>query len=77
MTTFTKIHQINRISKMVKLGARMTPKEIASQLNIAESSLYNLIRICKDLGMDLKFNRTSGKYESKDKKYIKIEINDK
>ncbi len=76
MTTFSKINQINRISKMAELGIRSTPKEIAEKLNISESSLYNLLRICKDLGMELRYNRNAGRYESVNNKYIKIEITD-
>lgn len=72
MTTFSKIYQINRFSEIVKKEYRYTPKEIANLLEMSESSFYELVKLCKDLGMEIRYNRTSMRYESINNRFINI-----
>ncbi len=82
MTTLGKIEKLRAFTQYVKLRVLGSPKELASRLNISESTLYEIVNLFKDMEMKARYNRERGCYESVNDKYLQLglekeEINNK
>lgn len=53
---------IERMHHLIRLNATGTPKQLASTLGISESSLYELLKIAKELGADIEYCTTRNSY---------------
>lgn len=74
MTTLGVIERLKAFTQIVRLNITGSPKEMANRLNVSESTFYEIIDLCKDLGMDIRYNRQRGCYESVNKKYLLFEL---
>jgi predicted transcriptional regulator len=72
MTTFRKFEKLKAFTQIVKLKIAGSPKELANRLNVSESTLYEIVNLCKDMGMEVRYNRQRRCYESVNKKYLYI-----
>jgi len=74
MTTLGKIEKLKAFTQYVKQSVQGSPKELADKLNISESTLYELINLCNDLGMKVRYNRQRRCYESVNDNYLHLGI---
>ena len=76
MTTFGVIERLKAFTQIVRLNITGSPKELANRLNISESTFYEIMDLCKDLGMEVRYNRQRRCYESVNKKYLPLKLDD-
>jgi len=76
MTTFGVIERLKAFTQIVRLNITGSPKELANRLNISESTFYEIMDLCKDLGMEVRYNRQRRCYESVNKKYLLFELDE-
>mgnify|MGYP001272574115 CR=1 FL=1 len=62
MILITEIQRINRFNDLISHKATGSPEEFAEKLHISKRQLFNLIGFMKDLGADIKYNRSACTY---------------
>jgi len=65
MKLFETLNRIDRVDQLIRLKATGTPKRLATRLKISESSLYELLKIMKEMGAPIYYcsNRESYCYK--------------
>ncbi|WP_282039184.1 hypothetical protein [Saccharicrinis aurantiacus] len=53
---------LERMHHLIRLNATGSPKQFAHIMGISESSLYELLKIAKELGADIEFCNTRDSY---------------
>lgn len=56
MSVVKYINRLERIHSLVRRGGTGTPKELASRLNIAESTLYQYVQALRELGAPITYD---------------------
>ncbi len=72
MTILEKIEKLKAFTQYVKQRVPCSPKELAENLKISESTLYELVNLCKDMGMEVRYNRQRRCYETVNDKYLHL-----
>jgi len=72
-----KIDLLKRIAFLIEKEATGTPKELATKLHIAESTVYNYLNILKDLGAPIQYRNTKQSYCYSEKGTFKIKFEKK
>jgi len=62
MKFLTYLQRIQRMDRLIRMQATGSPCELAESFNISESSLYELIRLMKDLGGPIYYCRNKQSY---------------
>jgi predicted DNA-binding transcriptional regulator YafY len=56
------LHRLIRLDYLIHLKATGTPANCASKIGISERSLYDYLKILKEMGAPIKFSRNRGTY---------------
>jgi DNA-binding IclR family transcriptional regulator len=56
------INRFRRIDDLISRKATGTPAELASKLDIAESTLYEFLNVMKDMGAPIYYNKDRRSY---------------
>lgn len=62
MILTTEIQRINRVQYLISHKATGTPEEFAQKLHVSKRQLFNIIGIMKDLGANIKYDRSACTY---------------
>lgn len=60
MTSF--LHRLIRLDYLIHLKSTGTPANCAQKIGISERSLYDYLKVLKDMGAPIKFSRNRGTY---------------
>jgi len=56
------LHRLIRLDYLIHLKSTGKPADCAAKIGISERSLYDYIKILKDMGAPVKFSRNRGTY---------------
>lgn len=56
------LHRLIRLDYLIHLKATGTPANCAHKIGISERSLYDYLKILKEMGAPIKFSRNRGTY---------------
>ncbi len=56
------LHRLIRLDYLIHLKSTGTPADCAQKIGISERSLYDYLRILKEMGAPIKFSRNRGTY---------------
>ncbi|MCP4457542.1 MAG: HTH domain-containing protein [Cytophagales bacterium] len=59
MNYIQKIERLQKLNKLIEQGRTGTPDELAQQLGISRSKMYEVLDDLKSLGKEVKYNRVS------------------
>lgn len=62
MRLIDKIQQLDRIDKLIRMKATGGPKELARKIGLGESTLYEYLKLMKEMGAPIEFSRTRNSY---------------
>lgn len=62
MTFIEKLKQIERIDALIRRRGTGSPRELAQRLQISESTLYENIKVMKDLGAEIGYSKSRRSY---------------
>ena len=62
MKLIDKLERLERMDKLIALKATGTPKEFAKKICVSESTLYELLKVVKELGGEIHYCRTTQSY---------------
>lgn len=54
--------RIQRIDHLISIKGTGTPKQLAKRLNMAERTIYQYIKLIKNLGAPISYSRTKESY---------------
>ena len=54
--------RLSRIDQLIRIKGTGTPSELAGKIGISERSLYDYLKILKEMGAPVKFSRNRGTY---------------
>jgi predicted DNA-binding transcriptional regulator YafY len=60
MTSF--LHRLIRLDYLIHLKSTGTPANCAQKIGISERSLYDYLKVLKNMGAPIKFSRNRGTY---------------
>lgn len=67
MNLFTQINKLEQIHFHIEHKSTGRPKEFARRLRISERTLFRLLGVLKDYGVEIEYNRLRSTYEYKSK----------
>ena len=56
------LHRLIRLDYLIHLKSTGTPSDCAAKIGISERSLYDYLKILKEMGAPIKFSRNRGTY---------------
>jgi len=56
------LHRLIRLDYLIALKSTGTPADCAAKIGISERSLYDYLKILKEMGAPIKFSRNRGTY---------------
>ena len=56
------LHRLIRLDYLIHLKSTGTPADCANKIGISERSLYDYLKILKEMGAPIKFSRNRGTY---------------
>jgi predicted DNA-binding transcriptional regulator YafY len=56
------LHRLIRLDYLIHLKSTGTPSDCAQKIGISERSLYDYLKILKEMGAPIKFSRMRGTY---------------
>ena len=66
------IERFNRIDELIALKATGNPAQFAEKLDISESTLYDFLKVLKDLGAPIEYDQDRCTYFYKENGRLKI-----
>ncbi|MEM9025059.1 MAG: hypothetical protein AAGB22_15035 [Bacteroidota bacterium] len=76
MALMTYLDRLQKADRMIRMKATGTPRQLAKSLGIAPSSLFELIRLMKDLGGPIYYCRHRQSYCYRDAVRLEIAYRD-
>ena len=56
------IQRLNRLDHLISLKRTGNPSECATKMGVSERSLYDYLKLIKDMGAPVRFSRARGTY---------------
>lgn len=66
------LHRLIRLDHLIALKSTGTPHDCANKIGISERSLYDYLRILKEMGAPIQFSRNRGTYYYKEEGRFRI-----
>jgi len=63
MESVKLLSALSQMDQLIRFRETGTPKDFAYRLGISVRTLYNYLRILKELGADIQYNKYSQSYE--------------
>lgn len=62
MSFIKKLRKIEQVDGLIRRKATGTPKDLARRINVAESTVYEYIKLMRDMGAPIEFDRFRNTY---------------